>query len=487
MTPPQPDILIFLSDQHNASVTGYAGDTIIHTPHLDELAANGCQFKQAYTPCPLCVPARVAFLSGQLPSQTCAFTNASSVPGDHATWLHGLASIGYDTVLCGRMHFVGEDQRHGFTERIFPDFTPQYWQTGKKFNQDLGDYAGTLDANRTTLKAKGGGGNSPVTAYDKAVIKAALDFLSKPRSRPLCLVIGTYGPHNPYVCDLDLYQKYRPQVQLPARFGANAPEDTPLTRQRSLKLSEGEILSARAAYYGMVETLDRQVGQVSQAWDESLAKSGRKGWFIYTSDHGDHLGERNTLAKQTLFEASVRIPLLIRGDGIPQGARIDPPVSLLDLGVTLNHASSAPLPPGQAGQDLAPFFSDDPPSGTSRVLSEYMDHDPAHHQPVLCRMLRDGDYKLITHADHPEWDQLFNLKTDSGETDNRVTRERPLYQHLHQQAWAQGNPDQTVATYLEKKAHTQILCAYGDRIGPPEHEVWTSERGRYVLPQCDLT
>jgi choline-sulfatase len=486
MPPTHPDIILFLSDQHNASVAGYAGDSLIRTPVLDQLAGTGCRFTDTYTPCPLCVPARVAFLSGQLPSQTVAFTNASSVPGDHATWLHGLASIGYETVLCGRMHFVGEDQRHGFTQRIFPDFTPQYWQTGKKFNQDLGDYAGTLDANRTTLKAKGGGGHSPVLAYDKAVVDAAVEYLATPRTRPLCLVVGTYGPHNPYVCGLKQYHHYRPQISLPERFGAEAPPDTPLTRQRRIALSEGEVLSLRAAYYGMVETLDEHVGRVQQAWETYADKTGHEGWFIYTSDHGDHAGERNTVGKQTLFEASVRIPLLISGKNIPAGQCVSSTVSLLDLGPTINALCGAPVPPNQAGQNLLPRIQSHTEATGPRILSETMDEHPESHQPVLCRMIKEGDYKLITHDGHAELDLLFNLKTDPGEAFNLAQKENARYQHMYDFAWANTNPQRIISSYLEKKAHTRILCAYGDRLGPPEDEVWTAERGHYRLPECDL-
>jgi choline-sulfatase len=120
----KPDILIFFSDQHSAALAGFAGDRVVRTPNMDKLAADGTVIKSAYTPCPLCVPARAAFLSGLLPEKTMCYTNGNVLPGDHATFIHSIAAEGYDTVLCGRMHFMGEDQRHGFTKRLVGDMTP---------------------------------------------------------------------------------------------------------------------------------------------------------------------------------------------------------------------------------------------------------------------------------------------------------------------------------------------------------------------------
>lgn len=114
----QPDILIFLSNQHDGRIQAHMGDSTVRTPHLDRLAREGVTFTQAYTPCPLCVPARMSLLTGQLPSHTGVFTNSGSIHPEMPTFLHALELAGYETVLCGRMHFEGEDQRHGFSRRI---------------------------------------------------------------------------------------------------------------------------------------------------------------------------------------------------------------------------------------------------------------------------------------------------------------------------------------------------------------------------------
>lgn len=123
----KPEILIFFSDQHDARLMRGAGNGVVRTPNLDRLMAEGTTFLNACTSFPLCVPARMSFLTGQLPSRTGIVTNSCTIPQDQVTFIHSLAVNGYDTVLCGRMHFEGPDQRHGFVERFVGDMTPVLW------------------------------------------------------------------------------------------------------------------------------------------------------------------------------------------------------------------------------------------------------------------------------------------------------------------------------------------------------------------------
>ena len=109
----KPNIVFILSDQHNGEILGAAGDKWIRTPNIDALADSGVNCANAYCNSPLCVPSRSSMLSGLLPDKTGIFNNTQSLRGDRATFVHCLAASGYETVLCGRMHFVGPDQRHG--------------------------------------------------------------------------------------------------------------------------------------------------------------------------------------------------------------------------------------------------------------------------------------------------------------------------------------------------------------------------------------
>jgi choline-sulfatase len=474
-----PHILIFLSDQHRFDAWG--GGSEPDTPNLDRLAADGTVFERAYTPCPLCVPARVAFLSGHLPSRNAAFTNSAAIPEDHATWLHSLTAVGYETVLCGRMHFLGDDQRHGFAKRIFPDFTPQYWQSGGKFNADLGPYSGTLDASIGTFNAVGGGGLSPVTAYDRQVVSAAIDYIAHREStQPLCLVVGILGPHNPYVSSEELFRKYAQRVGEPFAFPAGLETDPPFFNKRRVPMSSAQALTMRAAYFGMVEEMDAGMGAVRAAWDHFVESSGAPQLFFYTSDHGEHLGERGLICKQTLWDGAARVPLIVAGDGIPAGARRTEPSGLLDIGPTLAARVKAPLPPDQDGGDL--FGADI--SGRT-VVSEFMEEHNGGE--LLCRMAVRGNWKLITTAGSSEWEWLFDLEKDPLETTNLADHNPAIVRELGKVLDELPPAKDVILRHRAKLAHANVLVRAGDRLGPPENEVWTELRGQYAPPTLAWT
>jgi len=136
----RPDLLLFVSDQHSARLMNCAGETVLDTPSLDALATDGTRFSAATTPCPLCVPARHALMTGQLPSRTGVYTNSNIARCDLATFAHSLTAAGYQSVLCGRMHFTGLDQRRGFERRLVGDFTPCLDGRGGAARDDLGPY-----------------------------------------------------------------------------------------------------------------------------------------------------------------------------------------------------------------------------------------------------------------------------------------------------------------------------------------------------------
>jgi len=336
-----PDIVLFLSDQHHGLATGYADRGGPQTPNLDRIAANGTVCASAYTACPLCVPARSALLTGQYTSRNGMFDNAAVLPSDQATFLHSLVEAGYETVLCGRMHFKGADQRHGFTRRIMGDITRPYADGVVRegvFTKVFG-MGGCLDLIGT--------GTSPVLEYDRAVVAAARDHLGRDHAKPQCLVVGTYGPHFPYVAPADLFERYRGRVSSPPSWNPALPDANPIVdakRQRTRTdprtgeqspVTDEVMLAARAAYFAMITEQDRHVGTVHTAWQDYLERTGRAGVFVYASDHGDTCGEHGVFGKQTFYEGSTRIPLVFAGEGIGRDRRIANPVSIMDIGPTL--------------------------------------------------------------------------------------------------------------------------------------------------------
>ena len=192
------DILLYMSDQHSFGLQGYAGNGIVRTPMLDYLAENGTAMMNASTACPLCVPARAAMISGQLPSNNGVLFNFNAISSDKATFLHSLTVAGYETVLCGRMHFVGPDQRHGYSRRVAGDRTPV-------FHNSVPGNPGIRGFDENSSVYYIGTGDSPVLAYDRYVVDHALEYLAQDHDRPQFLTVGTYGPHFPYVAPKELY------------------------------------------------------------------------------------------------------------------------------------------------------------------------------------------------------------------------------------------------------------------------------------------
>lgn len=308
----QPDILIFLNDQHDGRIQAHMGDGTVRTPHQDRLARDGMCFTQAYTPCPLCVPARMSLLTGQLPSHTGVFTNSGSIHPEMPTFLHALELAGYEIVICGRIHFEGGDQRHDFSRRIALDITPTDFGGHEQFLQALSP-CGVLLTGAGCLQAVGGG-NSPTLEYDRYVVSRTAAWLSQAHEKPQCFVVGTYGPHHPYIAPPEQYRYYSSRAALPENLEAEVPS---YCREKPRDTSAELVRAVRAAYWGMIEFEDSRVGAIREAWDAYLVRAGRRGVFAYLSDRGDHAGEWGLYGKQTLLEPSLRIPMLFAGDGIP--------------------------------------------------------------------------------------------------------------------------------------------------------------------------
>ena len=476
----RPDILLFLSDQHHGGLVGYAGGSPVDTPNMDAAAANGTACDNAYTACPVCVPARATLLTGQLPSRTGVLGNGDILGSDRATFLHALAAQGYETVLCGRMHFKGADQRHGFTKRILGDITSSYAESidaGSVFVRTFG-MGGCLEVI--------GAGESPVLAYDRAVVDAAVDYLQRDHESPQCIVVGTCGPHFPYVAPPDLFERYRNRVAAPASWSAHDPDPNPLAdakRQRTRRsphtgdeepVTTDLMLAARAAYCGMIAEQDRLLGRVRDAWRARLERAGRSGTFVYSSDHGDTCGEHGVFGKQTFYEGSARIPLVFEGHGVRAGERIAAPCSIMDIGPTLCELAGAETPPEPDGGSLAPALragtgADD---GARVAVSEWT--QPYDGGLVPGRMVRGGKWKLIrfAHADVP--DQLFDLERDPEELENRAADAPEVVSRLGAALEAGWDPEAVARRAREKRPHLRLIQAANHVVRPaePETDLW---------------
>lgn len=468
----RPDLLVFLSDQHTARIVRAEGDEVVETPNIDRLYSEGRAFSNTYTSCPLCVPARMSMLSGHLPSRTGIFTNSGTLPSDHATFAHCLGAAGYETVLCGRMHFLGPDQLHGFSRRLVGDFTPCYLGRYGMVRSDLGPYVGTPAGKFDKLY---GGGTSPVLEYDRAVVDAALEYLRQPHDKPFLLVVGIYGPHHTFVAPEPLYRKYLDALGPPRSSAVEDPHLHPFLRERRRGLAQDVVRCLRAAYYGLVEHVDSLVGETMQAMDEHLAATGRRGTACYLSDHGELAGERGLWGKMTFYEESARIPLIFRGHGVRPDSPETTPSSIMDLGPTLCELAGVPPPPEQDGISLVPALVRSDMDPGRRVFSEMLPGG----RPA--RMVRVENWKYISY-DGIDADELFDLAVDPDERVNRIGEHPDVAARLAAVLAEDWDPDAIRQEHERLSAHQKIIGRWGAAVDVPEPYRWKIPRSAWALP-----
>lgn len=418
-----PHILFLMDDQHRHDVAGFAGNKIVRTPTLDALAKDGVVFDNAYTPSPVCVPGRQCLMSGQLPTTNGCRRYGDDLPPFSPTFSHQLAERGYATVCCGKLHHQGKDQMQGWTQRIGMD---QHVEP-----EALGEEAASLHHAFNKEKpprwdlAKelrmAGPGRNYFGINDRYTVSGALNFIEehfcgtsydRVDHRPLLLKISLQQPHYPFICTREKFDTYINRVSpYPDRkgivdhfFAKDWTHDPPVT--------DREKQRAIASYYGMVEEVDAQFGQIIEA----LKSAGQDldDWIIiYTTDHGDMLGEFNTWWKLKFYEGSVKVPLFIRAPRrFTGGRKVTENVSLCDLYATLCQIAGADVPDDRDSRSLVPLLEGRDPDWPDSAASAYADH----------LMIKRGSLKYWSLA--PDTEALFDLSTDPHEEVNRIEEDQ---------------------------------------------------------------
>ena len=421
----QPNIVMFISDQHRSSVAGCNGDPFIRTPNMDKLASLGVNFSENYCNSPLCIPSRASMLMGVMPHHNMIFNNTQSMPQGVVTLPHVMGAAGYETVLAGRMHFIGADQRHGFHKRLVGDITTTLYNNASNCDaidhreQRYGYFKYCALQRRDAIE-RSGPGECAHMAYDQDVADSACSYLkSRNSSKPLFMVVGTYGPHNPYVAKPELFNYYYnilPDIDAldDQKFAALHPGEQRFLKNRGLgHESMEEIKRVRCAYYGMVEYEDMLLGQVIEGVKNTIGLDNTV--LIYTSDHGDCIGDHGLFFKSNCREGAVKVPLIISWPKkFQRGLTAKGVTSLVDLAPTLIDISGAQKLPVMDGKNLIDTLE----NGTALdenayVISEIADikgDDP-------CAMIRKGKYKLIKWYGYKQL-QLFDLEKDPDEDIN---------------------------------------------------------------------
>lgn len=425
----RPNLLIIMADQMAGLALPFLGHPIVRAPNLESLARNGVLFENAYCNSPLCAPSRASMVTGQLPSRIGTYDNAAEFPASLPTFGHYLRALGYYTCLCGKMHFVGPDQLHGFEERLTTDIYPADfgwtpdWENPEK---RLSWYHNML-----SIVQAGTCLTSNQLDFDEEVAFHATrkihDMARDGDGRPFCLFVSFTHPHDPFAIAQAYWDRYdHDQIDLPAVPPMPANQFDPHSRRLHhvcdlgrYQQTEERVRNARHAYYGAISYVDDKVGQLVQALEATGFLENTV--IIFTSDHGEMLGERGMWYKMSFFEWAARVPLVFYAPGRLKPQHVKKNVSLVDLLPTLVELGSETCSVHELSDDLdgvslVPFLRGDSSDRPDTVYGEIL----CEGAIAPCFMIRRGRYKYIYSQTDPE--QLYDLDADPPELENLVGR-----------------------------------------------------------------
>jgi arylsulfatase A-like enzyme len=442
MTNQRPNIIFIITDQQRYDTIGALGYTYMETPALDRLAAEGTTFTHCYAAGASCVPSRASLFTGYYPHTVGITRN-----GDlwRHTWVERLAQSGYRCVNIGKMHTEPMDTPAGFHERYVVENKERYrpvpginrdyfdeWdralaahgleKPNRDFYSQLPDYQERLGAYEWPLE--------PHLHPDTFVGNTALWWLERyPKTEPLFLQVGFPGPHPPYDPLEEEVDRYM-DMELPIANVSQADIDSqppPLDHLRKWHMEMNPDAAPhrldakpewrhrqRAYYLANMTMIDRKIDEILS----SLKKLGylENAVVVFTSDHGDCLGDHGLNQKWNCYEQITRMPLILWGPGrVPAGKMTDGLVQHMDVVPWLLDLAEIDVPETFESVSLAPALTDSNFEGRDAVYCEQ-----GHDRPLptkLMTMVRTYQWKLV-HFLGEEFGQLFNLKEDPEEEVN---------------------------------------------------------------------
>ena len=457
-TQPRPNdglnVVVITTDQQSASSLPLYGNPVARMPHLDAFAARGVVFDNAFTSCPLCVPARVSMFTGQYPSTHGSLNNQILMGSGKRHLLRLLKEKGYRTGIAGKNHCFGSDDMEYFDSiaecghygPIHDNGSPVPEEYGKprEYLQQCADLRSAWGSTITPFAADALG-----TAWTTT---RAVDFLNTaaPASEPFFLWYSIADPHIPFqTCEPYASMYPLESVPLPP-LRDNEMDTKPRAQQLDRAVMAGDavdeqtIRRIRSIYYGMNTYIDDELGRFFKRmtdldlWNRTLV--------IYMSDHGEYLGEHRMIRKsKAAYDCLVRIPFIVRAPdafGLDRGSRTRTFVSLEDIMPSVLHATGTETPPEVQGRSI--FSGESGGSGLStterdHIAGEYGVHArpwPADKPYDVCsgplardfrpamkvggygkmQFVRTEHWKLVVYVD--DRNELYHLAEDPWELEN---------------------------------------------------------------------
>jgi arylsulfatase len=447
-TPKRPNILVIMSDQHRANEFSFRG-SVAQTPNIDGLAGEGIAFTRTFCQAPICLPSRSSFISERYVRDHGVSGNDGDLPHNLETFPQKLRESGYHTAMIGKCDLyrdrsvkhvretvyrmdqygfdepieTGGQQQTALVESEYTDFLKahgqQYYEVARDWSAKYNYRTRTIPMWHTESHPL------PAELYLDSWVgrRTAQWVLDYEGSQPWFMWASFPGPHDPWDAPTELVAKYsdadipRPNDSLP---NTSSPDPFSAYLEGRLKAYAGltpEIIrEMRRFYYANVDLIDQEVGRIIDAlvardiFDET--------WIIFTSDHGEMMGDHGLITKQVYYEPSVCVPLIVRPPGGISATEESKPIEQVDLSASLRDIAGAPELSGSAGRSLL-----------GRILGgEARSRDAVTSSQAGFVMFATDRYKLVLHEASQEPCQLFDLELDPEEDVNLVSD--PGYQPI---------------------------------------------------------
>ncbi len=414
----RPNIILFTTDQHRGDHLGIAGHPVVETPYVDSWVNHGAYFPNAYSEIPSTTGARRVLHSGR-GSYHCGLIGYAGTPWNPPTTLaQELADAGYHCINVGWRNMHPRRKLFGFHNVICHDLgedCDDYWDwLREKLGPDVHERAHGCDCNGWVSRPFHLDEYYHPTNW---TVRVALEQIAKrDPTRPFFIWISHLRPHQPYDPPQVFWDMYINRELPPPPIGDWADRyDRPNPGLEPTcwfgRLKPEQLHRARAGYAGSVTHIDYQLGHLMQRLQRELREEAGNTLWLFTSDHGDMLGDHHLHRKCYAYEGSARIPLVVRyprGWDLPTGT-FDHVVGLQDVMPTLLEAAGVPVPESVLGHSLLGAMRGEP---WREVF--HGEHSPCYAMEQAMQYLTDGKEKYV-YLPYTGEEQLFDLVSDREE------------------------------------------------------------------------
>lgn len=453
--PERPNILFVFADQHRHDALGCAGNSLIETPNLDQLASSGVRFTDAWCQSPICQPSRAALITGRYPHELGVMRNfGPDMDSGWPTFMKQLQQAGYTTANIGKTHYYAEGLAEPDGETDLRQYSARVAEFG--FDHVVEEFdryvhamdgvhtpytsylreAGVYETYREQIKSiwrltehHWDGVTSPLSKEQDLtsfLTREAQSWLAlQSTAQPFFLQVSYVQPHVPLMGDPE-WASFYSDAQIPrgpvgSKMGGVPIWDDYLSwcshHANGHLLTDEYVLAGARQYYAMISLIDECIGELISQLDAQGMLDNT--WIVYSSDHGEMLGDHGLMAKFNFHRGSVQVPLIVRPAGGCASLTSDALAAVVDIGPTLLDVAGAEPLTEVRGRSLLPAITQNE-DGRPVLFSEIQKQSRQSQAPTF-RAVRNHRYRLTLETTTSTPCELFDLIEDPDELHNRVS------------------------------------------------------------------